>query len=149
MSKILKNMAKCLDCEQIVESKHVHDFRTCKCGNLSVDGGLQYIKRSSKNFNFEDLSKFNLNFLEILDDLKEKFDRTFKENGEIKKFPLCSLNDYTDNVQFWEYAKPNKRLIIFQESEGVDVMYIENHLNYYKKSASFKDILESFIKFSD
>lgn len=149
MSKILRNMAKCLDCEDVIESKSVHDFRTCKCGNLSVDGGLDYIKRSSKNFNFEDLSKFNLNFLEILDNLKEKFDEKLKKSGNSVNFPICSLNHYTDNVQFWEYAKPNKRLIVFQESDGVDVMYLDFDFNSYKESASFDDILESFIKFAD
>ena len=42
----IKNIAKCLLCGDIIESKHRHDFVTCKCGNLSVDGGLEYFKRS-------------------------------------------------------------------------------------------------------
>ena len=42
----IKNIAKCLLCGDIVESKHRHDFVTCKCGNLSVDGGKDYFKRS-------------------------------------------------------------------------------------------------------
>lgn len=40
------NKAQCLLCGQIIESTHVHDFRTCKCGNLSVDGGHDYIRRA-------------------------------------------------------------------------------------------------------
>jgi len=42
----IKNIAKCLLCGDIIESKHRHDFVTCKCGNLSVDGGQDYWKRS-------------------------------------------------------------------------------------------------------
>ena len=42
----IKNIAKCLLCGDIIESKHRHDYVTCKCGNLSVDGGKDYWKRS-------------------------------------------------------------------------------------------------------
>jgi tRNA(Ile2) C34 agmatinyltransferase TiaS len=41
-----RNRAKCTRCNTVVESKHKHDFVTCKCGNLSVDGGLDYKKRT-------------------------------------------------------------------------------------------------------
>ena len=40
--RLTRNAARCLVCDQVVESKHVHDFVTCPCGNLSVDGGLEY-----------------------------------------------------------------------------------------------------------
>ena len=49
MHRISRNRAKCLKCDEVVESHHRHDFRTCKCGNLSVDGGLDYLKRSAKD----------------------------------------------------------------------------------------------------
>ena len=47
--KILKNSAKCLICKQEIESKHRHDFVECKCGNLFVDGGKDYLRRGHKN----------------------------------------------------------------------------------------------------
>ena len=40
-----RNRAKCLTCGDVVESKHVHDFVTCKCGAISVDGGNEYHRR--------------------------------------------------------------------------------------------------------
>ena len=43
---ITKNAAKCLRCKEVVESKHRHDYQTCKCGNVSVDGGLDYLRRA-------------------------------------------------------------------------------------------------------
>lgn len=43
--KIIRNMAKCLVCGDIIESNFTHDFVTCKCGALSVDGGHDYIRR--------------------------------------------------------------------------------------------------------
>lgn len=56
--KILSNKAKCLLCNDIVESTHRHDFRSCSCGNISVDGGLDYLRRSQKKpASFEDMSE--------------------------------------------------------------------------------------------
>ena len=31
---------KCLKCAETLQSTHQHDFVTCKCGALSIDGGL-------------------------------------------------------------------------------------------------------------
>jgi len=38
VQRILRNRAKCLVCGELVESKYRHDFKTCRCGNLSIDG---------------------------------------------------------------------------------------------------------------
>lgn len=48
---IVTNKAQCKICKDIVESTHRHDFVTCKCGEISVDGGTDYIKRCAKDFN--------------------------------------------------------------------------------------------------
>ncbi len=45
MNKIIKNAVKCLKCGDIIESVHRHDFVTCSCGNVSVDGGKDYLRR--------------------------------------------------------------------------------------------------------
>ncbi len=57
MSNIKTNKARCLLCSEIIESKHLHDFITCGCGNISVDGGTSYLKRSAKTDQYEDLSE--------------------------------------------------------------------------------------------
>lgn len=55
---ILKNKAKCLKCGDIIESKHRHDFVFCKCGDLAVDGGKDYLRRLFENKeDWEDLSE--------------------------------------------------------------------------------------------
>ena len=46
--KIKRNAAKCGECGDEIESKYRHDFVTCKCGAISVDGGLDYLRRSFK-----------------------------------------------------------------------------------------------------
>ena len=49
--KLIANKAQCLNCGEIISSMTVHDFKTCSCGNLSVDGGLEYAKRSFIKYN--------------------------------------------------------------------------------------------------
>ncbi len=56
---ILHNKAKCLKCGDVIESKHHHDFVTCSCGNLSVDGGTCYLRRAFTDPDlWEELSEY-------------------------------------------------------------------------------------------
>lgn len=55
--KILKNVAMCRKCGDIIESKHVHDFVRCKCGAIAVDGGKDYLRRIGNLEDIEDLSE--------------------------------------------------------------------------------------------
>ncbi len=55
--KITRNAARCLNCNEVIESKYRHDFVTCKCGRLSVDGGLDYLRRAGDFKNSEELSE--------------------------------------------------------------------------------------------
>lgn len=48
MKRIIENSAKCLKCGDKIVSKHRHNYITCSCGNVSVDGGLDYCRRSFK-----------------------------------------------------------------------------------------------------
>ena len=50
---ILRNSKKCNHCNDEIESKHRHDFVTCKCGKIAVDGGKDYRKTM-----FTELSDF-------------------------------------------------------------------------------------------
>lgn len=57
MAKIIKNMIRCNLCGDTIESVHVHDFVTCRCGACSVDGGIEYLSRSFVSTNdFTELS---------------------------------------------------------------------------------------------
>ena len=58
--RITKNAVKCNLCGDIIESTHVHDYKRCSCGNVSVDGGLYYLRRVYKNSrdDFTELSEW-------------------------------------------------------------------------------------------
>lgn len=54
---IIRNAAQCLECEDIIESTHTHDFKYCSCGNIFVDGGKDYLRRGWGNGDWIDLSE--------------------------------------------------------------------------------------------
>lgn len=46
----MRNRAKCKLCQSVIESFHTWDHVTCNCGEISVDGGNEYLKCSAKDF---------------------------------------------------------------------------------------------------
>lgn len=46
----MKNRAKCKKCETIIESFHRHDYVECKCGEIAVDGGPDFMRALAFDF---------------------------------------------------------------------------------------------------
>ena len=46
----MRNIAKCKLCSSIIESKHRHDYVSCLCGEISIDGGNDYHKCFAKDW---------------------------------------------------------------------------------------------------
>ena len=42
---IIQNEIKCSNCDDIIFSRHRHDFVRCSCGKCAVDGGMDYLRR--------------------------------------------------------------------------------------------------------
>ena len=42
---IVQNAVSCNGCGDIIISKHRHNYVTCTCGAISVDGGQSYLRR--------------------------------------------------------------------------------------------------------
>lgn len=63
---IYVNAAICNLCGWFVRSRNRHDFVTCRCGALSVDGGSWYCKRTGNHKDYTDV-------IELFDEVdKEK-----------------------------------------------------------------------------
>jgi tRNA(Ile2) C34 agmatinyltransferase TiaS len=57
--RILRNAARCRTCGDEIESTSRHDFKTCSCGTIAVDGGYDYLKRSTTDISqLEELSEW-------------------------------------------------------------------------------------------
>lgn len=59
---LTRNTIRCLTCSDVIESTNRHDYRSCSCGKVSVDGGLDYPSRSFPDGEpddwYEDLSTY-------------------------------------------------------------------------------------------
>lgn len=40
--KYYPNKIRCKLCNTVIESKFTHDFQTCSCGKVFIDGGYEY-----------------------------------------------------------------------------------------------------------
>ena len=56
--RIIRNAAQCRKCGDLIVSKHRHDYVTCSCGAISVDGGTAYLKRSGSLDDIIEMSEF-------------------------------------------------------------------------------------------
>lgn len=67
MKKIIVNKIRCKKCGDIIESKSRHDFVTCKCGKVSLDGGHDYIRRCADSLDdYEELSEYENVLAELI-----------------------------------------------------------------------------------
>lgn len=51
--------ARCKLCGDVIESKHRYDIVMCKCGEIFLDGGDEYIRKGAKT---------DLNNIEMIED---------------------------------------------------------------------------------
>lgn len=48
----MKNRAKCRKCGDVIESKHRHDWVSCSCKAIYIDGGQSYWRAGGDPENF-------------------------------------------------------------------------------------------------
>lgn len=71
--QIVRNRIKCLSCNDIITSYHGHDYTTCSCGKVAVDGGMNYLKRTAnKSSDYQDLTIYSDAPFEVI---RENFHR--------------------------------------------------------------------------
>lgn len=70
--KIYSNKIRCKHCGDVIESKHVHDFRYCSCGKCAVDGGHEYLRRMFTgpvlSDDYEEMSEYESDFDDLFED---------------------------------------------------------------------------------
>lgn len=51
-----KNRAKCLNCEDVIDSTSATEWTECSCGCLKIRGGSAFLERDSEPGKFKELS---------------------------------------------------------------------------------------------
>ena len=108
---IIQNSVKCLLCEEVIWSANQHDFVTCKCGNISVDGGLAYLRRMGRGVSdrtYMDLSMTMKD--EHVFDMREKVRKAIKFNKNNFGIALTVIRSLVDNGYIKHYAIDEERL---------------------------------------
>lgn len=110
-TKIALNSARCKLCDQTLVSKHRHDFNRCKCGNLSVDGGIDYIKRCVRNGwdSIEELSKAAEEEVDGWDEIEKTLKSKRFQSSVAKQALELSKADIADMAKNIARKKPTKR----------------------------------------
>jgi hypothetical protein len=75
----MKNRAKCKLCESIIESFHTNDYVTCKCGEISVNGGNDFYGCSYKS---------QENFLRVDDEGNTIIPKFVEKEGDVKPLDI-------------------------------------------------------------
>jgi hypothetical protein len=66
MRQIVYNSVKCLECNEVLVSRHVHDYVTCGCPNdAMVDGGNEYSRYGAM-----DMDKIETKYIYADDDFE-------------------------------------------------------------------------------
>lgn len=125
---IVQNAVQCISCGDFIVSKHRHDFVTCSCGAISVDGGQDYLRRVGELGVAIDLS------WEISDELykacAEAVDNAIKTNRNKYGIANAVMRALRENNRIVADGEPrvmahNQQLdeIMVQETDGTYTRY--------------------------
>lgn len=125
------NKAKCLVCNTIIESKHRHDFVTCPCGNLHVDGGYDYLKRGCKNWDtMEELS--NCVDMDILPG-EIQFMLTDRFDPDTIHINFCAIKEGISVILEGEFEEKYNRFVFEYDADLVGERYVGKWSNPLNK----------------
>jgi hypothetical protein len=86
---ILSNQARCLNCGDEPYSAHVHDYKSCKCGDIFVDGGQAYIRQGFMNR--DDWMNLSIELDELPSEMIMSALDWSKENNRNSLGALCAI----------------------------------------------------------
>lgn len=95
----MRNRAKCKLCEDVIESKHRHDYITCSCGEISVDGGNDYMHARFNNpENFICIDDEGNEIIPKMKEEKEESPSQTENARPLLKVPRDELLDILDEM---------------------------------------------------
>ena len=83
----MRNRAKCKLCNEVLESFHQHDYVSCKCGEIAIDGGQSYFRAFAKDW---------ANFLRVDDEDREIEVRVVDKDEEATNEEISYRDDSRD-----------------------------------------------------
>jgi hypothetical protein len=116
----MKNRAKCKLCESIIESFHDMDYVSCKCGHISVSGGLK-MECGAIDWN---------NFLRVDDKGNIIVVKVNNSNSDFEKDKTTSNPVYSENLTREDKIKMLDDII--KSYENLPKHVLESPINGYE-----------------
>lgn len=113
---IAVNAIKCPTCNDIIYSRARHDCRHCSCGNIFIDGGLDYIRTGIKS-NIKELTNvltFNLKIDATKEELYADWNLAKDEYGLIKGDKNKKLKTVREHEKEWYKKQPFTKKIKYR-----------------------------------
>lgn len=131
----MRNRAKCKLCQEIIESFHHYDFVSCKCGEISIDGGNDYHRALARDF---------ANFLRVDDFDNEIIVKVVENGGEKKEDEEKKGDDYPVKPTKGELLEQLQAMIDNIEKLPPHVLTLPiNHYDHYSALLLISAILRS------
>lgn len=92
----MKNRAKCKLCESIIESHHIQDYVSCKCGEISIDGGDTHFRCAA--INWENFLRVDDEGNEIIPTIKDSNVKPL-DNEIVEEAPKLTKTDLVKILQ--------------------------------------------------
>lgn len=135
----MKNRAKCKLCSSIIESFHQHDYVTCKCGEISIDGGSYHFSASAKDWR---------NFLRVDDEGNEivvkVVDKPCADNAGLGPEPCVTIDGPSNKPTKEELLEMLGSMIKTIEELPTNAMTLPiTHYDHYSALLLIKAIMET------
>lgn len=103
---IIRNAAKCGECGDVIQSTHRHDYVTCLCGAIAVDGGNEYFRAAGEKENFIPLYVVtDKEFVPESVQLENSISIIMAHHSETCVGKQCPLHNRTDHdMREWEQS---------------------------------------------
>ena len=130
---IIQNAVTCLYCGDFIVSKHRHDFVTCTCGAISVDGGQAYLRRVGSSLadgTYTDHS------WELSDELYKVCAEAVEEAMDTNRNKFGIANAVMRKLREAGRIVADREQRIFAENKNLDEIMVEEAdgtVNRYKK----------------
>ena len=127
---IIQNAVTCLGCGDFIVSKYRHDFVTCTCGAISVDGGQSYLRRVGDFANAVDHS------WELSDELYNACAEAVEEAIDTNRNKFGIANAVMRKLREAHRVIGDGEQRIFAKNDNLDEIMVEEadgSFNRYKK----------------
>lgn len=115
-SFIVANMAQCALCKDVIESHSRHDFVSCSCGSVAVDGGMDYLRRIGERENIIELSVYSTDSYETIRTHFKRGSRGVNGDEPLTWIPLEQMTNAHLRATI-AYENPNNKFIPLYEQE--------------------------------